>query len=109
MPVQLPPAIASYIATSNAFDANGATACFAPDAVVRDEGHERKGPSEIRAWKAMTAEKYRPTMQVLDAVENGGKTVVRCRVSGDFPGSPVELRYAFMLAGGKIASLEIIP
>jgi hypothetical protein len=33
---------------------------------------------------------------------------VRARVSGHFPGSPVELRYAFTLHGGKIARLEIV-
>ncbi|PYM74471.1 MAG: hypothetical protein DME10_06420 [Candidatus Rokuibacteriota bacterium] len=36
-----------------------------------------------------------------------GKTIVTGRVSGNFPNSPVELRYAFTLAGGKIARLEI--
>jgi hypothetical protein len=29
------------------------------------------------------------------------------RVSGNFPGSPVELRYVFTLDGEKIARLEI--
>jgi hypothetical protein len=30
-------------------------------------------------------------------------------VTGDFPGSPVDLRYRFRLEGGLIASLEIAP
>lgn len=29
------------------------------------------------------------------------------RVSGDFPGSPIDLRYVFTLTGGKIERLEI--
>jgi hypothetical protein len=37
-----------------------------------------------------------------------GKTIVAGRVSGDFPGSPVELLYVFTLGGEKIARLEIL-
>jgi hypothetical protein len=29
------------------------------------------------------------------------------RVSGDFPGSPIDLRYVFTLTGGRIERLEI--
>jgi hypothetical protein len=34
---------------------------------------------------------------------------VTSQVSGDFPGSPVDLRYSFTLARGRIASLEVAP
>jgi hypothetical protein len=30
-------------------------------------------------------------------------------VSGNFPGSPLDLRYVFVLERGKIASLEVAP
>jgi len=105
----LPKAIAAYIAGSNAHNADGAALPFTDDAVVRDEGHDRKGIDAIRAWKAETTKKYRPTVEVLGVQERGGKTVVRGKVSGDFPGSPIELNYAFTLAGEKIARLEIVP
>jgi hypothetical protein len=37
-----------------------------------------------------------------------GQTVkLRSRLTGTFPGSPVELDYTFTLADGKIAALEI--
>jgi hypothetical protein len=77
--------------------------------VVLDEGHERRGTAEILTWKTGTTEKYRPTSEALEAAESGGKTIVKCKVSGTFPGSPVELKYAFTLAGEKIARLEIVP
>jgi hypothetical protein len=32
---------------------------------------------------------------------------LRARLTGNFPGSPVELDYTFMLANDKISSLEI--
>jgi hypothetical protein len=38
-----------------------------------------------------------------------GKLVVTSRLTGNFPGSPVNLRFFFGLEGDKIASMEIIP
>jgi hypothetical protein len=34
--------------------------------------------------------------------------VVTCHLAGNFPGSPIDLRYMFVLAGDKIASLDIV-
>jgi ketosteroid isomerase-like protein len=107
MSMELPTAIAAYIAASNAHDA--AAACFADDAVVWDEGRERQGNAAIRGWMEEVSEKYRPAVEVIDVAETDDKTIVTGRVSGNFPGSPVELRYAFTLAGEKIARLEIRP
>ena len=109
MSVQLPAPIANYIAASNAHDPTAAAACFSSDAVVLDEGHERRGSADILKWKTGTTEKYRPTAKILDAAEADGRTIVKCQVSGEFPGSPVELKYAFVLDGEKIARLEIVP
>jgi hypothetical protein len=39
--------------------------------------------------------------------ENAATTTVTCRLTGDFPGSPVDVDYAFALKDGKIGSLEI--
>jgi hypothetical protein len=39
--------------------------------------------------------------------QKGGHYVVTSRLTGNFPGSPVDLRYAFRLERGKIAFLEI--
>jgi hypothetical protein len=107
MPADLPAPIAAYIAAANAHDAEACAACFATDAVVRDEGRERRGTAEIRAWKAEVSARYRPVVEVLEVAGSDGRTVVTGRVAGDFPGSPIELRFAFTLAGGRIARLEI--
>jgi ketosteroid isomerase-like protein len=88
--VELPKAIAAYIAASNAHDADACAACFTDDAIVRDEGREVRSVAAIRDWM-------------------DGETIVTCRVSGNFPGSPVELRHAFVVAGEKITRLEIVP
>jgi hypothetical protein len=49
------------------------------------------------------------TSEPFAAEEKGGKTIVTGRVTGTFPGSPVDLRYSFGLEGDSIASLEISP
>jgi hypothetical protein len=105
---ELPEAIASYIAGANARDIDAVAACFTQDAVVRDEGQDRRGISAIREWKEETTTKYRPTVEVTDVTVRDGMIVVTGKVSGTFPGSPVELRYGFTLKDGKIARLEIV-
>ena len=56
----------------------------------------------------MTA-KFRYTVERLGARVSGNQTMVTGRVTGDFPGSPVDLQYRFTLEGDKIARLEIAP
>jgi hypothetical protein len=108
MSVSLPPSVAAYIAGSNAHDPDACAACFASDAVVIDEKRERKGSADIRAWKDEVTKKYHPILDVLKSENSGGRTIVTGRVSGNFPGSPVELSYAFTLKDDKIARLEIV-
>lgn len=101
--------ITAYIAAANAQDIDGVTVCFAVNAVVHDERQDRRGIAAIREWVQEVSEKYRPIVEVVGVAETAGQTILlQCRVSGDFPGSPVELRYTFELKGGKIERLEII-
>jgi len=53
--------------------------------------------------------KYAATARPHTVAQDGRAHVVTCNVSGAFPGSPVDLRYTFTLARGRIASLEIAP
>ena len=99
--------VAAYVTAANGQDVNAVTACFDEAAVVQDEGQSRHGITSIRQWAEEVSKKYRPTVDVIDVVETNGRTIVTGRVSGDFPGSPIELRYAFALDGEKIARLEI--
>jgi len=109
MSIKLPVPIAGYFAAENSDDAEALTACFAPDAVVRDEGRRIQGIAAIKAWKREGKAKYQHKIKVISAAESNGETVVRGLVSGNFPGSPVDLRFFFELEGDKIASLEVIP
>jgi len=38
-----------------------------------------------------------------------GRIVVASHLTGDFPGSPIDLRYVFTIDGARISELEIKP
>ena len=99
--------IANYIAAANAQDIDAVAASFNESAVVRDERQSRHGIAAIRQWATEVGRKYSPTVEVLEVEQAADKTSLTARVSGDFPGSPIDLRYVFTLTGGKIECLEI--
>ena len=103
----LPAPVAGYLAAERAKDAAALASCFAEDAVVHDEGKDHRGVDAIRSWKAEADAKYDFVVEPLDAARDGATVKLRARVSGDFPGSPVELDFNFTLAGDKIAALDV--
>ena len=108
MPTNLPGPIAAYFAADQA-DGDAVAGCFTDDAVVVDERRTHSGRAAISQWKTEAGRKFRYTTDPYAVAEADGRTVVTAHVSGDFPGSPVDLRYAFALEGDKIARLEIKP
>ena len=80
---------------------------FSPDAVVIDENRSHRGHAAIQLWMEESARKYSFVAEPFDVTDEGTQTVVTAHVTGNFPGSPVDLRYRFALEGGKITSLEI--
>lgn len=108
MTPDLPDVLARYFAAQNTHDIDTLVACFAPDAVVRDEGNDIVGPDEIRAWKEETGAKYRVTVEPLACSVADGCTVVVARVSGSFDGSPLDLTYRFGISEeDRIATLQV--
>ncbi|MBX3443751.1 MAG: nuclear transport factor 2 family protein [Planctomyces sp.] len=108
MTLALPQPIADYF-TADAVDGGDVSQCFTDDAVVKDEGHAYHGRAAIRQWKANVSTKYQYTCEPLACQQSNGEAVVTCRLVGNFPGSPVKLRFFFELKGDKIASLEVTP
>ena len=108
MSVDLPGPIAIYIAAENRGDTEAMAECFAEEAVVRDEDQTVEGLAAIKQWKAETRKKYQHTIEPLASIQKDGKTIVTNRLTGNFPGSPIELEFVFTLDGDKIASLEIL-
>ena len=64
-------------------------------------------PAPIAIYVAAENRGDAHTVEPLASVHKDGKTVVTNRLSGNFPGSPIELQFIFELDGNKIASLEI--
>ncbi len=106
--VTLPAAVAAYFA-ADARDGAAVAACFTADAVVTDERRTHVGRAAIGQWKAEAAGRFRYTCVPVGVARDGADWVVTGRVTGDFPGSPVTLRYRFRLDGGSVAALEIAP
>jgi ketosteroid isomerase-like protein len=104
---RLPAPIAAYVDAANARDAARVAACFLPDGTVHDEGALRRGTAEIAAWAHETAERYGATITPQGIVEADGGCRLKATVSGDFPGSPATLAFAFVLVSDRIRSLEI--
>ena len=107
MALTLPRPVAAYLAAEKAKDAEQLSLCFTMDGLVRDEGADYRGRDSILQWKRAADAKYQYTMQPLSADAHGNEVTVRARLTGDFPGSPVELNHIFRLSNDKIASLEI--
>ncbi|WP_088347715.1 MULTISPECIES: nuclear transport factor 2 family protein [Rhodomicrobium] len=105
MAIKLPKAIEIFFTSGQ--DVAAFDRCFTADAVVRDEHKTHQGLAAIKAWRKETLEKYQFTAEPVALSEKDGKTVVTAKLSGNFPGSPIELDHSFELAGDRIAALEI--
>jgi SnoaL-like protein len=103
----LPKPIELFMSSENTHDLEALADCFAADATVRDEGQTMKGLKAIKTWRLEAGKKYRHTLEPVALTARDGKTVVRTKLTGDFPGSPITLDFVFTLEGGKIAALEI--
>ncbi|MFJ3462918.1 nuclear transport factor 2 family protein [Achromobacter spanius] len=104
--LNLPEPIAAYFAADKQ-NAEAVARCFTAGAIVKDEGRSHVGPDAIRAWKAEASNVYTYTSDPFAMEQKDGRHLVTSRVVGNFPGSPVDLRYDFRLERGLIASLEI--
>ena len=99
----LPLAVVRYLAAKTPAEIAD---CFTEDGIAMDERRTHRGRAEIRKWREEVG-KIRYRQDILSAEHNGNQTVVTCRLTGDFKGSPVELDYRFDLSDDLIAKVEI--
>lgn len=104
--IDLPAPISAYFLADRA-DGEAVARCFTDNAIVKDEGHTYRGREEIRAWRTEASAKYSYVSEPHTIAADGDRTVVISRLTGNFPGSPLDLRFVFLLDGDKIAQLEI--
>ncbi len=106
--LNLPEPIVAYF-NADALSGDAVADCFTKDAEVRDEGRTHVGRAAIAAWRTAATAKYHYTVEPLAHVRNDVRHIVTGRVSGNFPGSPVDLEFTFVLKRRKISFLEIRP
>lgn len=107
MSFSLPNAITTYFNISNGADDSQLTDCFTADARVFDEGETHRGRTAIQSWLRATRAKIEYRVEPVSVSHQGNTMVVTATVTGNFPGSPVQLDHTFQLADGQIQSLEI--
>ncbi|WP_421694567.1 nuclear transport factor 2 family protein [Aestuariivirga sp.] len=106
MPLALPKPIADYFAADRT-DGAAIAKYFTPDAVVFDEKKRHVGREAIARWKNEASTKYDYVAEIVDIDGRDGHFIVTAHLTGNFPGSPVDLRYNFILVEEEIARLEI--
>jgi len=103
----LPSILDTYFEASNAQDVDLYTSCFNEDAQIRDQDEIIQGRQNIATWIQEINGKYDSTTTIINWLEINGRIDVTTKVSGTFPGSPVELTFSFKLEENKIKELEI--
>ena len=107
MTLSLHKAISNYFVAVNAHDAEAVAQAFTVDGVVHDEGRTHRGRAEIHAWANETIRKYHMALIPLGVSGGDRSAAVNTKVSGTFPGSPIELTFDFEIGDGGIRSLKI--
>jgi hypothetical protein len=105
---KLPQPIAAYFEMDKR-DAAAIARCFTAEATVKDEGRTHSGRAAIKAWKTEASAKYSYTSEPIGVENRGADYIVTSRLTGNFPGSPLNLRFKFRLDRDEIAYLEIAP
>lgn len=103
--LNLPEPIAAYFAAEH--NPEALARCFTAQAVMKDDGHTYTGVDAIKAFMAEASAKYSATTVPFALEREDGFQIVKAKVTGNFPGSPIDLSYRFRLERGLIASLEI--
>jgi hypothetical protein len=106
--LNLPDPIAAYF-DADRRDGRAVARCFTNHGRVTDEGQTYVGHPAIEAWKTAISARFSYSADPVSLERAGRGYVVTSRVTGTFPGSPVNLQFVFTLERGKIASLGITP
>lgn len=108
MHTELPPVIAAFFQSTNTREFADFLSLFTDEAHVTDEANDYYG-AQIADWIDRATADAKPTADVTGITRDSDQFVVTAQVSGNFPGSPVQLRYYFTLRDSKIATLLIKP
>jgi ketosteroid isomerase-like protein len=105
-----PDVIVRYLRAAAGGDLDAVLACFSADAHVTDDNEIYQGHEEIRRWRETVTSQFVYTIDVVDTETcDNDRYVVTADLEGNFPGSPVRLKWRFAVRGGLITALEIAP
>ena len=105
--MKLPEVLEQLIVAGNNQDSAKYAACFSEDAKVHDEGKVHIGQKAIEEWIADANERYNAKNELISYTPNADEDIMEVNASGDFPGSPIVLKYHLRINKGKIAYLKI--
>ena len=106
--------VAELFTAINAFDADAIVSTFTDDALVNDVKREFWGKDDIRRWVEREIVGVKVTVEVTDAIQHDGLTIVQGVYDGEYDKTglpdPLILTHYVMAAEdtGKIANLIII-
>ena len=106
--------VAELFAAINAFDADAIVSTFTDDALVNDVQREFWGKDDIRRWVEREIVGVKVTVEVTDAIQHDGLTIVQGVYDGEYDKTglpdPLILTHYVVVAEdtGKIANLIII-
>ena len=106
--------VAELFDAINAFDTDAIMDAFADDALVNDNRREFWGASDIRRWVEREIVGDKVTVEVADAVEHDGLTIVQGSYDGEYDKTglpePLILTHYLTVAEdtGKITNLIIV-
>jgi hypothetical protein len=107
VPIELKPPLSTYFEATNAHEATVVAALFGETALVHDENEDHRGRPAIRNWAQATYDKYDVRLMPHDATAEDDAVVVKTTVAGLFLGSPIELKFRFVVDGDRIEELRI--
>ena len=107
MTIELPKGIEAYFEADRSGSPDAVAAAFTENGIVKDQGKTYRGRDAIRGWMAEETQKYSYTVEPFHIGSENGKTQVTAHVAGTFPGSPIDLKFSFVIADDKVAELEV--
>jgi len=105
--IELPAVVNDLITNQNNHDAGLLALCFDEAAEVFDEGGHYIGRQAIKAWNEDVTRKYKMQLAPLGFKQLDSKIILMVKVSGNFPGSPIQLYYHLVVENDLITHLSI--
>lgn len=103
----IPEVVSAYFDADQANDVDALNQIFSDSAIVEDENSLYTGIVEIRTWWLAMKEKYQYFLELIEVSNTDHISTVLTQVNGNFPNSPVKLKFQFTLENGKVVKLRI--